>query len=222
MRIIQTATKIFFVNLEYVLESGADIDTVILTVDSHTLSPYREVSNNDQYSSLLSDKLKIYFPIVNSQYTTTLQKLLEIKIKSMIWNKEPSDTISTWADLSELEKNAAINSRLKGQFPKGKLSSDLRNDLLNIIEMCKEEGIILYGIRFPLVPQYSALVEEKDYGAPKTCENNGIPILDYQNISLADLFYSYQDHLNYSGGHELLKLIKRDLLKPIMIPADGF
>jgi len=207
--------------LEYLLETGADIDTVILTVDPHTLSPYREVSNNYQYSSLLSDKLKTYFPIVNSQYTTTIPMLLERKIKSLIWNKESSDTKSTWADLSELEKDAAINRRLKSQFPSNELSSDLRNDLINIVDICKEEGIILYGIRFPLVYQYSTLVQEKDYGALKICINNGIPILDYQNISLADSFYSDQDHLNFSGGYELLKLIKRDLLNPTIISADG-
>ena len=207
--------------LEYLIKTGVDIDTLILTVDPHTLSPYREVTNNDQYSSLIIDQLSMYLPIFNAQYTTSLPFMIETRIKKMVLKQANSDNKSIFSDLSQLEKEAAINGRFRSQFPSPKLSNDLKNDLIRIIEICGKEGIILYGIRFPLVSQYSAKVKDHDYGAYTIFHNNRIPIFDYQSSPLPETYFINQDHLNVDGGYELLKMIKRDLLKPSNMSADG-
>lgn len=201
--------------LEYLLGAGADIDTVLLTVDPHTLSSYRDAANNYQYSSLLSNKMDRYLPLFNAQYTTSLPGITELKLKSIIFGRASADTSLTFADLTNAEKDAEIKSRFKNQFPKDDSSDDLRNDLMQILDKCKQEGIVVYGIRFPLVPQYAALVQDHDYGAYDIFINGRIPVLDYQNISLPEVYFSNQDHLNLNGGLELLKRIEQDLRKPI-------
>jgi hypothetical protein len=207
--------------LEYLIHNNVDIDTLIITVDPHTLSPYREAVNNDQYSSLLRDQVDMYLPILNAQYTTTLPRLAEMKTKSLLTKKNVKKTTSTWADLSISERVKAANGRFRSQFPRKGYSSNLRKDLMKILDRCKEFKIVVYGIRFPLVAEYSAMVDREDYGASKIFDHKQIPVLNYQNQSFPDTNFKNQDHLNLEGGFELLKLIKRDLSKPTHISTDG-
>ena len=208
--------------LEYLIDRNIDIDTLVLTVDAHTLSTYREVVNNYQYSSLLKNNIDMYLPIFNAQYTTTLPRLAEMKAKSFLKTKETIKNPLTWADLSMSEKMTSMNGRFRSQFPQKESSVELKKDLMKILDICKKLEIVVYGIRFPLVQEYSVMVDQEDYGAIGTLDFKHIPVLNYQNESFPDAYFENQDHLNLDGGLELLKMIKRDLLKPTNISAGGF
>ena len=213
--------KDILIKLEYLIDRNVDIDTLILTVDPHTLSKYREVANNYQYSSLLESLIAMYLPILNAQYTTTLPRLAEMKTKSLLKTKETKKNPLTWADLSISERMTSMNGRFKRQFPRKGNSVELKKDLMKILDICKKLEIVVYGIRFPLVQEYSVMVDQEDYGALKIFEFQHIPVLNYQNESFPDTYFLDQDHLSLDGGFELLKMIKRDLPKPTHISENG-
>ena len=207
--------------LENLLYRGVDIDTLVLTVDPHTLSIYREINNNNLYSITLTKEIDYYLPIFQAQYTTTLPMSVELRMRTLWKSDEDKKKAITYSNLSKSEKEIAALKRLNQQFPTKKSSTDLENDLNKILQICKKNEIKIYGIRFPLPREYSLLLEE-DYGAAKILESQNIPILDYQNISLPDTCYKDIDHLNFDGGLELLKMMKGHLKKPTNISADGF
>lgn len=207
--------------IEFLVGKGVAMDTIILTIDPHTLGTYRDKANNYQYSSFFENKASLYLPIIEAQYTTSLPKLIELKVSSFIRNREeiPLEP-EVFAGLDKKEQRKSMIRRLSSQFHHDYASEDLRGELLRIMRLCEHNNIILYGLRFPLVSDYNDLIKDKDYGAYKLFVQNGIPVLFYQDsISDYSLFRD-QDHLNDDGGMILLTKIKRDLLNPIKNNGD--
>lgn len=208
--------------LEYLLSREVKIDTILLTVDSHTLSTYREEQNNDQYSSLIDNLLVRYLPIINAQYTTTLPIIFERKVlaKINLAKKDINSKVKTFEDLSHEERTNLIHSRWNTQFKGKQTSEELRGELETIMNICEKRNIFLIGVRYPLIAEYSIIVDSNDFGALQIFKDKGYPVLNYQNEKLPYSFFKDQDHLNEVGGLELIKMIIRDTQKSTNISAD--
>lgn len=195
--------------IEYLINSGYQIKNVFVSLDSHTLSFYRENLNNLDRSSFflphedISEKLiyfqkfylKYYFPIVQPNVRKLFKAYFLEKFKTDFKN------LKRWEDLEESDKIRIATSRVNGQFPSQKSSVELKNALIEIIHISKESKFNLIGVKFPLSNSYLSHLGVKDYGAKAIFLKFGIPVLDYSEGFIEnDKYFKDSDHLNSEGG----------------------
>lgn len=205
------------------LASEEQIDTIFISADDHTLSPYREFSNNG-YKSLkyeytqgnyslsdfaqykLQDFVVLFDPniraIISHFFNEQSEKLLGV-------NEEKKDVEDLpWDQLSEEDRIALSEERFAEQFPEGDGSAKLEESLMNIIELCDKENITLIGIKFPLADEYSRLIGGRSYGADSILRANGITIYDFRDIFRnTDYYFDDPDHISERGGEKLIGLM---------------
>ncbi len=199
----------------YLLANGFNIDTVFITVDDYTLSPYREKVNNFDKSSIYSlpfeyenyytyikgKYLNYYLPIFQPKVTALFKSYLKAKLKDIYQPNNTSLKMELWCDYSEDERALKAEKRIKSQFPIKNKSKKLENTLLEIIHLCQLNEIELIGIKFPVSSSYVDVLKSKSYGADKIFTTNGLRVEDYKEIFLFyPAYFSDQDHLNSRGG----------------------
>lgn len=191
------------------LIKNTDVKTVIITVDDHTLSPYREYSNNYDRSSHFKSKedfnndvefFKNRFLLNNLiLFEPKYGVLLNQYFKSFLSLKEKK---MDWSNLSEEIKIKESTERFNNQFNYNTNSSLLKTHLLDIIKLCKENNINLIGIKFPLSKSYKMILGQKSFHADKVFLKNNLRVMDFNIEELNhDIFYQDQDHLNKKGSN---------------------
>lgn len=195
--------------LDYLI-NHSDIETVILTVDNHTLSPYRDKSNNldrsahftssSDYSNYLEFiKIKYFyqiFVILDPQYGTLLKTY-----GVSFFKKGKSSNSKSWSNRPDVSREKASLARFKKQFSFKKNSTILRNELLEIINLCKENDVQLIGIKFPVSKNYFELEKSKNYGSANIFLEKNIPIIELKDFNYKDnTLFKDQDHLNAKGA----------------------
>lgn len=213
-----------FRKLKYLISMGKIPRLVVLTVDDHTLSPYRDRVNNfdrsiayaDFTSSYFSNSsryaiekyLRYYCPLLNPKDRDLIRLYVKSQFKK--WRThQPGPTIQNW----EKTTNKKEESRLRAawQFPSGIPSKDQKNHLLNILELCRIHRIQVIGIKFPLTLDYQEAIAGKNYKADSLILKRGYPIVNYSNVKWPDSIFENQDHLNTQGGKKLIELLQEDL-----------
>jgi len=201
------------------------IDTVYITVEDHTLSPYREYKNNldrskfykipSDYNYLFQyyiDKyVNNYLTLLSPKTGKVIKKYYFTKLKNSTFFGKVNDSINIKKDFSKLskeKKNERLLARYNEQYTFTEKSILLKQTLLEIIAICKKNNIVLIGVKFPLSKEYLELINGKSYGADKIFKKEGLLILDYKNeyISKTNYFLD-EDHLNEKGGREFTKLL---------------
>lgn len=200
------------------LINNFNVKKIVITVDAHTLSKYRENSNNNDQSTLLNDPVRglasflyRYLPLCNYRYRDLFKGYLLSKFKP---NKQDQSPLE--AERAEDEDTAADYElawkRYQYQFPTKTSSISLQSDFQKIIDLCIENNVILIGIRYPLSKLYQGIVGDFDYGAKELAKSRGLKILDYEKIySEYGEYFADPDHLNYTGGKILTEKLLQDL-----------
>jgi hypothetical protein len=202
-----------------------DIDTIYITADDHTLSKYRERLNNLDRSSFYAspDDFDNYWDFVKEKHIVPRVSFLQPKLGGILLNLIKSEILNTlngskrdnkveWNDQPEARQLAKAEERYTSQFGDKTKSVIVENALLEIIEICRNSGIVLVGIRFPLTREYEQLVGGQTFGAHNILMDKGVSVLDYRSLYLDQpaLFYD-QDHLNTDGGfHFSRKLFRKN------------
>lgn len=204
--------------------------TIIISVDAHTLSKYRENSNNNDLSGLLNETrgnfyslVSTYFPLLNTRYRDLFKAFVLSRFESMSNRMQPSKDTShiDWVDA--LNKEEIARSRFQYQFPTESESELLRKDLQRIIDLCAENSIRLIGIRYPLALIYQNMLNGHDYGAKEMFVQQNIPIFDYETLfDGKDDYFSDPDHVNTEGGMKLSQLLVEDVLEYLQKTNHGF
>lgn len=202
----------------YLIENS-DVKRILISVDNHTLSKYRERSNNSdrgfyyeqpttwlETAETKSKELKQHLSLLNPKFSPVVRS----KLKEMVTG--PSKR-TQWAKLSEKEQARVSKLRFSGQFPEEEQSEILKTTLEEIIALCKENNIELIGIKFPLAGDYRALIGDRDFNADEIFEEHGLPVHDFMDLYLDndDLFLD-QDHLNDAGVKAFLKVLSEQAL----------
>ncbi|MGW8121958.1 hypothetical protein ACV07N_04800 [Roseivirga echinicomitans] len=194
------------------LISNTKVKRILITVDDHTLSPYREDGNNtdrsaffaetndfyNQYDFLKEKYLRYYIVFFNAKYQSLLKSYFSSKIfkgsKEVV--KEPE-----WSDLTEVEREDMSSERFNSQFNDSHTSDILKKSLNRIILICESNDIELIGIKYPITESYSQLMGDKTYNAEEVFLEHGLQVLDFKNIYYErNDFFENQDHLNNEGG----------------------
>ncbi len=192
-------------------------ETIFISADDHTLSPYRENMNNKyrsirfcnktlykqfyggSYISYMFQKyIAPYLPLLNTDNSKLFYLYLISFTKS---DKSKNNKILKFSDLSAAQKHAACENRMQYQFPSNHSSKFLKQSLLQIITLCKKNTVTLIGIKFPLTLTYIEILKGKSYHADTFLENHGIKVIDLKDVFYGkDNLFSNQDHLNRIGS----------------------
>jgi hypothetical protein len=208
--------------LVYLFENGYKVDKIYITVDDHTLSPYREKSNNldrgtiyssaDEYDFRL-EYIKIkyinyYLPIINPKVSRIFKSYLISGLKKMILPNEKNPIKKSWINLSHQERINFSKERLKYQFPSNNKSDLLEKALIEIIDLCRTHKVEIVGIKFPLARPYIDMINNKNYGADKVFASKGMNVYNFQSLYINNPEYFFdQDHLNDYGAKIFVKYL---------------
>lgn len=200
--------------LSYLIKNG-EVDTVFLTVDNHNLSSYRLSRNNHDRSSYFKKHEKVFklvkyyllergLVFTNSKY----RDIIKLYYTSDSEKKEPV----LWKDLNDDKRQSQAEGRSRGQYLNKELAEELVKALEEIMLMCRENSIVLIGVKFPITSEMYEVSKEKSFGADKLMQKQGIEILDFTTEfqDRPELFRDV-DHVNLTGAKEFWKVFNSAL-----------
>jgi hypothetical protein len=205
------------------------VDTVILTLDNHNLSPYRENLNNLSRSIALVEfkeldsslelsyfdffresVLGFWLPLTNTANSELFQKYFIKEFKKYSKKNEPladnkpkkKTKRKTWADLREEQRIGRTKYRTDDQFPEGaKRSEVLTKSLLNIIEYCEANSMTLIGLKFPITQHLIDGMDGQNFNSDSIFYAKNLRIIDFQSLYRdRNKLFGDQDHLNKQGS----------------------
>lgn len=205
------------IKIKYLIKHS-DVKRIIIAVDDHSLSPYRENINNlerssfyinkEDYASIFtsaSNSLKKYLVLINPG----IRQIIRSYIQSFIIKNKKS---KGWKFLNNQERRATSNDRFNFQFNFKSPSMKLTNGLLEIVNLCQNNDIKLIGIQFPLTKTYFNIIKENSFHADKLFLNNGLKVYDFREIfQNNDDYFINQDHLNHKGSKEFVQMFTKVL-----------
>ncbi|MEO2127039.1 MAG: hypothetical protein ABGW91_02655 [Christiangramia sp.] len=193
--------------VEYLIEK-TKCEKIILSVDNHTLSPYRDRSNNLDRSLLFKPResynnwldyfwnryIRYNLVILNPKQGNLLKQYIKSKIKPGNLQR------INWSFLSKREKENIAHKRFEQQFNYSSRSLRLEEALKTIIHLCEINNIELIGVKFPLSPVYEKLVRSKNFKADSIFLSKGIKVMELSHLFKNEKFFKDPDHLNSDGS----------------------
>ena len=214
--------------VSFLYTTDVPVDTILISVDDHTLSLYRERINNLNRSILYASQQTFtqysrqgvvsfhlhkyilpYLPLFNTSNARLfsyylLSKLLPAK-NATNNNKSPSGD-GYGIDLNDSE------DRMKYQFPGDEKSYQLENCLASTIQLCQRQGTVLIGVKFPLSGKYLSVLKDRSYHADQLLSQQGLTVIDLKYaFSGNDNLFKDPDHVNQQGGKEFSSKLIRHL-----------
>tara|TARA_Y100001970_G_C14214545_1_gene848866 strand:- start:128 stop:1015 length:888 start_codon:yes stop_codon:yes gene_type:complete len=212
-----------YLKIQYFIELLDENDTILLAIDNHSLSSYRNKSINLNQSILyvsdydiLDDKVTInrfyfknifqYFPLFDVDYNRIILEYLYYQLIGLNEHRK-------FIHFSNEDIDILIKNRYKTQFSQKSQDVDQVKYLKSIINICKDKKIRLIGIKFPIIKKYLEIIKDEDFGIEELWKSNNLEIIDLQNIySDQDNYFKDQDHLNKIGAIDLCSKIKSSLI----------
>ena len=194
------------------------VERILLTVDEHTLSPYRKTLNNSDrsvyYSSLGDfsnftkftwDKyVKYNLVILNPKYGPIIKNYF----KSILVNNSTKEKDQFWNQLPQKERRELSLSRFDKQFAFKNSSKELSNSLERIVALCKSNNIEIIGIKFPISKEYRETIGDQNYESDSILSNHNYNIYNFNSEEFSDSkYFKDQDHLNTYGAEQFKKAI---------------
>lgn len=193
---------------------NTQIDTLFISVNDHTLSSYRDKRNNSDRSLVFEEKSFLggvkYF-LINRYLVLTNSKYRDI-IKLSLKSEESDKKELEWNDYTEDEKKFYARRREKGQFVGKTQSARMKKYLRRIIKACKENNVVLIGVKFPITHQLNTLIINKSFFADEVLRGEKCEVFDfskklYQNPNM----FKDTDHLNALGAKRFWELFYKEL-----------
>jgi len=208
------------------LSSRNKTDTLYISVDDHTLSPYRELSNNGyksiKYSFTQGNynfldyaifKMQYYIVIFDPNIRAIITHFIGSQIKKLISfsdNNKVNANKAPWNSLSRAVKLKLAEGRVREQFPSGTPSIKLEKSLQDIINLCKQKNIKLIGVKFPLSGEFLEILGNKSYKADSILISQGVEVWDFKNtFSNIGNYFEDPDHVNPEGANVLIDSMSR-------------
>lgn len=207
--------------LHFLIEN-TKVDTIYISVDNHTLSPYRERTNNldrslyyatkkDYDSNLEYYKDKFIGKIIFLQpkIGVLLRKYFVSKLDNLFTKKQENvKSLKNWNDLSLTERTKRSIQRAESQFGYPDASKKLTSAFISIIKTCKKNNIELIGVKFPITDDYKIATKNKNFGADYLLKSHGNLVIENKYLpEINNGMFVNQDHLNREGGKIYTELL---------------
>ncbi|MHC1706232.1 MAG: hypothetical protein AB9842_01790 [Bacteroidales bacterium] len=206
------------------------VDTLILGLDKHMLSGYRENLNNKNRSvfylepgmhskfipysdiEILTRKALFYLPFLDTKNAELYYLAMKARINHLFSLPPPVTPVKEWQQLSDREKADLARSRVSLQFPFSRKSVVLERYLLEIITYCRENHLILIGLNFPLTKAYLEVQDRISMDPVTVFRSSGLPVIDMsRSLFNNDSLFLNADHLNDAGSASFCRLLKQNL-----------
>lgn len=199
------------------LIANSEVKKIILTVDDHTLTNYRETNNNldrsviyashedfaSPYDQFTQQYIQYYVPLLNGKSRDALWMFMKRKLMGV------GSVQKSWAEKSPDERAKRANDRYDLHYAGSEQSERMKQALLEIISVCKQHNIELLGLKFPLSFEMLELMEGKGYEAYNLLYENQVDLLDLTTAFIGtDDYFRDQDHVNEAGAEALIPLLK--------------
>jgi hypothetical protein len=199
--------------IKFAINNNA-VSNIVISVDDHTLSTYRESMNNldrsigysdiddypDVYAMIKEKYIRHYVVLLNPKSRSMIRRYFETSVLNWLGQKHEHASF-TWGNLSDEDRQSRADGRASQQFPENKRSEQLTNHLLDIIDLCKETRVNLIGVKFPLSRAYASAIGDQGYKADSIFHSKGLTVLDFSTIYFDhNEYFENQDHLNLKGG----------------------
>jgi len=210
--------------IEFLIEKTS-IDTIYITVDDHTLSSYREKANNLDRSHIFTTPkvhsnyydfvkiryLKNYVVLFQPRTRSVIRHYIISKIRNLVLGNQQNDNVDkemNWEQLSAAERLKKSNNRLQYQYQSDLASSKLHQSLVDIMNTCKANNIVLIGVKFPLSSEYDEILGDITYGADNILKSEGFKVVDYKKVFInQNRLFANQDHLNKDGSYKFVEML---------------
>ncbi|MBL4662208.1 MAG: hypothetical protein JKY22_01280 [Flavobacteriaceae bacterium] len=203
--------------------ANSEVIKIIISVDLHNLSTYREENNNldrssiyankDDYDSTYDQFLQQYFrryvPLLHGKSRDALL----MHIKSLI--PKPFTPKLAWNEKSNIKRTSQAKQRTDIHFDASERSEKMENLLLEIITICQENSIELQGIKFPLTTEYRMQIKGRGYVAEDILKTHSYNVVDYTKyFDGHSEYFRDQDHVNTMGALILASELKKQRYTP--------
>lgn len=203
--------------VQYLIENSK-IERIILTTDEHTLSKYRDKSNNldrslyfanssdfENFYNFINTKfIKRYVPLFNSKS----RDIIKIYFKSKKSYSQKNTNNVSWNSLEYENQLSKSKNRVLSQFPTKQKSGLQLKALVDIIALCKKNNIEIIGIKYPISKAYNEALSKTTYNIDSIFAANNLKLYDFsKQYTHKDFYFSDQDHLNQIGGKKFSQII---------------
>lgn len=213
-----------YLKVHYLTSILSDKDTILLAIDNHNLSSYRNgfgrINENIIYaddfsgiepaaiqSNFYFKRFTKYVPMLEPEYNKSI-------IQYATRSDSKSSKIKKYSTLSVTDKEKALTNRYLEQFENKTVSHQQKDYLKKIVDRCKAKNITLVGLRFPITNDYWQMIENNDFGISAFWESENLPFLDLHDMFLLnDEYFADPDHMNKIGSELFCKEIHRRLQK---------
>ncbi len=203
------------------LVKNTPVKQIIISVDDHSLSPYRENTNNlersafymikEDYDSIFTggiNSLKKYIVLFNP----SIRGIIRSYLQSFIIKKTE---MKQWSLLSKKQKHHNSKERFNYQFDFTHPSIALTSSLEEIIDLCKISNIELIGIQFPLTHIYYDTIKNNSFHADEIFRSHKLKVYDFRELYLNhDEYFMNQDHLNLNGSKHFIDILTNSFAHP--------
>lgn len=219
-----------FAKVRRVLESSKNIDTIALSVDPHMFGSGRIESSNRSFSDryFLADHdssglrqgwlsaVLDQVPLFNNDFVQYLRKAIPASFSrkhsaaprgDAAVSAEGADT--TWQSLSDEER--AEEARKTGAMDHKGVGQEKQPFYWygRLLDLARERGLTVIGVRFPVHSQYSAQVSSEDVvKIDAFLRGKGVTkIVDLRDALSDPAYFDDPDHLNQRGAAKVLTLL---------------
>jgi len=201
--------------VEFALRQGKP-KRILLAVDDHMLSTYREEYNNLDRSIMFTQATAFdskwewfnqrytqrYLPLLNSKNRDVLLANIKGTLSSATGFSKP------WAELSPAQRAEKAKARTSLHYTNVVTSDTLYRKLRSLLEICERQNVEVIGVRFPVTRTYLDHQEHRGFKSDTVLSNRGIRIWDFKDVYLdEDGLFRDQDHLNQQGVQKFIDLL---------------
>lgn len=200
--------------LQYLLRHS-HIKQLYISADDHLLSSYRERTNNQDISVVLTESsdyentfqfvkeryLKYYVVLFQPVVRTIVRSKIEAWVARNFGAASSKKPIDNWSLVDSFTRTQQAQNRFILQYPDSQPSAAMVKALEQIIQLCKEHNIQLIAFRFPLTKEYLQQTDHMPFHSNEVFMKWNVPVLDHSRLYMdSSHYFKNQDHLNDLGG----------------------
>jgi hypothetical protein len=220
-----------FAKIRYVLNAGAAIDTLIISVDPHMFGRGRLESSNrsfaDWYFIVAGDgsglghgwlsALLDQVPLFNNDFVQYLRKAVAARFSHGAAASATDDVEGTWSTLSDVARAAEARSTGKmDHVGVGQYAQPFRW-YARILAVARSHNVRVIGVRFPVHPEYSAQAPPAKVALiDDFLRRHGITeIIDLRDLVTDPAEFDDPDHVNGQGTAVMVRELEERLHRPL-------
>lgn len=222
-----------FLKLDYAVRKKPGIRYLLIPLDYHTFSwhRYKNMSFNRDlyYTHNIRLIVDLYDITTAGVFVRSLIHSLPLasaddweKYFYLLTNAKQNALIidRDYADLTQFEKDASSEWRVKGHLDTKIVQDELVEVLDRLIAFCSSHNLKIIGIRYPLSAEYLRNARHFDIGRVDsiflTRWDHFFAIFNYADILTGHpSYFLNEDHLNPQGAHIFTQILKRDIERAI-------